>query len=66
MKKKLQKNISYKVQFIDSARFMADSLPNLVNNLFEGIYRIKCKFGHDDKKCKTCRIKYKYFDSFLE
>ena len=27
--------------FIDSARFMARSLSNLVNNLSEGIHRIK-------------------------
>ena len=50
MKKKLQKNISYILQFIDSARFMACSLSNLVNKLSEGIQRIKCKFGHHDKK----------------
>ena len=29
---------------------MASSLSNLVNNLFEGIHRIKCKFRHDDEK----------------
>ena len=29
---------------------MASSLSNLVNNLSEGIHRIKCKFGHNDKK----------------
>ena len=32
---------------------MASSLPNLVNNLAEGIYKIKCKYGHDDQKCET-------------
>ena len=37
-------------------------VPNLVNNLTEGVYRIKRKFGHDDKKCESCRIKYKYCD----
>ena len=45
---------------------MANSLSNLVNNLSEGIYRIKCKFGHNDKKCETCGIKFKYCDCFLE
>ena len=58
----ITKNISYILQFIDGARFMASSLPNLVNNLTEGVYRIKRKFGHDDKKCESCRIKYKYCD----
>ena len=50
MEKKLQKNISYILQLIDSARFMASTLSNLVNNLSEGIHTIKCKSGHDDKK----------------
>ena len=62
----ITKNISYILQLIDSARFMANSLSNLVNNLSEGIYRIKCKFGHDDKKCEICRINYRYCDCFLE
>ena len=45
---------------------MASSLSNLVNNLSEGIHRIKYKVGHDDKKYETCTIKYKYCDCFLE
>ena len=50
--------VSYILQFIDNARFMASSLSNLVNNLFEGIHKSKCKLGHNDKKCETCRSKY--------
>ena len=49
------------LQFIDSARFMASLLLNLVNNLFEEIHRIKCKYEHEDKKCETCGIKYNVF-----
>ena len=45
---------------------MTSSLSNLVNNLSEGIHQVKCKFGHSDKKCETCGIKYKYCDCFLE
>ena len=45
---------------------MASSLSNLVNNLSEGIHTIECKFVHDDKKCETCGIKYKYYDCFLK
>ena len=45
---------------------MTGSLSNLVKNQSEGIYRIKHKYGHDDKKCKTYGIKYKYCDCFLE
>ena len=39
---------------------MASSSSNLFNRLLEGLHRIKCKFGHDDKKCETCGIKYKH------
>ena len=35
--------ISYKIKFIDSARFMASSLSSLVDNLAKEIYKIKCK-----------------------
>ena len=40
-RKEITKNISYILQFIGSARFMASLLSNLVNNLSEGIHRIK-------------------------
>ena len=35
--------ISYKIKFIDNARFIASSLSNLVDNLTEGINKTKCK-----------------------
>ena len=44
---KITEKISYILQFIDSSRFMASSLSNLVNNLSKGIHKIKCKFGHN-------------------
>ena len=56
---KITKIISNILQFIESARFMASLLPNLVNNVSQGIHKTKCKYGHDDKKCEICRIKYK-------
>ena len=34
---------SYKIKFIDSVRFMVRWLSNLVDNLVEGIHKIKCK-----------------------
>ena len=58
--------ISYILQFIDSTRFMASFLSNLVNNLSGGIHRIKCKCGNDDQKWEACGIKCKYCDCFLE
>ena len=36
-----KKTISYRLQFIDSARFMASSLSKIANNLAEGIHKIK-------------------------
>ena len=54
---KITKNVSYTLQF---------SLSNLVNNLSEGLHRIKCKYGHDDKKCETCGTNYKFCHCFLE
>ena len=45
---------------------MATSVSNFIDNIFEGIHKTKCKYGHDDKKYKTCGIKYKYCDCFHE
>ena len=45
---------------------MASLLSNLVNNLSAGIDEIKNKYGHDDKKCETWKIEYKYCNYFLE
>ena len=42
------------------------SSSNLANNLSEGIHKIKCKYGHNDKKFETCRIKHKCFDCSLQ
>ena len=64
LQEEITKNISYLSQFIVSPRFMASSLSNLVNNLPERLHRIK--LGHDDKKCETYGIKYKYCNCFLE
>ena len=35
--------VSYKIKFLDCARFMASSLSNLFDNPAEGIHKIKCK-----------------------
>ena len=43
---------------------MASSLSDLVNNLAKRIHTTKCKYGHDNKKCETCGVKYK--ECFLE
>ena len=38
---------------------MVSSLSNLVDNLIQVICKIKCKYGHVNKKCGKCGIKYK-------
>ena len=45
---------------------MTSSISSLVSNLAEGINKIKCKFGDDNKTCKLCEIKYKGSESCLE
>ena len=40
--------ISYKINFIDSCRFMSISLSNLVSNLSEGLHNDRCI------DCKSC------------
>ena len=35
--------LSYKIKFIDSMRYMGASLSKLIDNLTEGIHKIKCK-----------------------
>ena len=62
----IAKNVSYILQYLAGARFMASSWSNLANNLSEGIHKFKCKFGYDYEKCETSRIKCKYCDCFLE
>ena len=50
------KTICCRLQLLDSVRFMKSSSSNLVNNLAEEIHEIKGKYGHENKKCETCRI----------
>ena len=44
---------------------MASSLSNLVNNLSEGIHRIKCKYRHDDKNVKLVELNINIETVFL-
>ena len=59
---KALKTISYKIKFIDSARFMVSSLSNLVDNLRERIHKIiykDCDYFLEYKSIKENLIKYK-------
>ena len=62
---KIDKNIPYRSQFIDSARFMASSLSNFVNNPAEGIHKIKCKYEHDVKNVKHAELNINFATVFL-
>ena len=61
----ITKKISYRLQLIDSARFMVSWLWNLSNNFSEEIHKNKCKYRHDDKNCETWEINHKYCDCFF-
>ena len=54
--KEIARKMSYRLQFIDSARFIGSSLSNLVNSLAEGIHKTKCKYLHDDKNVKLLEV----------
>ena len=49
----------HRLQFIESVRFVVSLLSNLVIDSAEWIHKIKYKYRHNDKKCETCRIRYK-------
>ena len=53
------------ITIIDSTRFMASSLSNLVNNFAEGIHKIKCKCAHNDKNVKLAELNTKIASVFL-
>ena len=66
MEKKLQKiYLTYYISLIVQDLWQVN-LSNFVNNLSEGIHRIKCKFGHNDEKDETYGIKCKYCNCFPE
>ena len=45
---------------------MANSLWDLANNLSEGIHRIKCKYGHDNKNVKLVELSISIATVFFE
>ena len=53
------KTISYRLQFIDSERFVTSSLSNLLDNLAEGIHKIKWT------NCNTCCFVYTNAKDYL-
>ena len=59
MEKKLQKPYPTDSNSLIVQDLVTSSLSNIVDNLAKGIHKIKCKYGHYDKKCETCGIKYK-------
>lgn len=66
IEKQMKKNISCKLQIIDSTKSIASLLSNLVDTLPDGINKIKFKNEHDNKKCKACGIRYKDCKCYLE
>ena len=60
------KIISSKLKLIYCTKFIVSLLLNLFNNLAKWIYKIKCKYAHENKKCETCGIKHKECECCLE
>ena len=44
---------------------MVSSLSNLFNDLAEGIHKIKCKYGHNDKNMKLAELNIKLVTACL-
>ena len=59
------KNISSILQFVDSTRFMAISILNLVNNLYQEIHRIRCKSDAMIKNVKHVELNIRIATSFF-
>ena len=57
---KIEKNIwkPHSRNYNLSVIIMASSLSNLVYNLAKRIHIIKCKYDHDNEKCKMYGITY--------
>ena len=52
---KAVETMSYKIEFIDSVRSIATSLTKLVDNLSEGIHKIKCKDCSCSLECESVK-----------
>ena len=54
--KETTKTIFYKLQFIESTRFMAISLSNLADNLTERTHKVKCIYVYNKKTVKRLEL----------
>ena len=57
---------NYNLLIAEYLRQGYNSLSNQVNKLVEEILKTNCKYRHDNKKSKTCGIKYKDCECCLE
>ena len=60
----MAKAISFKLKFIDSIRFMASSLSNLVENIVEETHNVKSKY-RQKKAVKNKELNTKIVSAFL-
>ena len=64
-REEITKNISYILQFIDSARFMASSLSYLVNNISKEFLKLIGNMGAMIKSVKLVELHTKHEAVFL-
>ena len=54
---KIAKLISWRLQFIEDARLIANLLSNPVRALAKETHKIKCRYGYQNEGCKHCVVK---------
>ena len=62
----IKKENKLRKPYLTNYNALTSSLSNLVNNVAEGIHKIKCKYAHDDKSCETWGMQFKNCDCFHE
>ena len=64
-----EKSKIFSVSITKEVKMIGEEIANNISytkQITERMHQIKCKYGHDNKKCETCGIKFKHYDCCLE